>query len=85
MNAGREVLFELRINVQRRYATAPMYRCIAIAHVRRLTGSATWRLRDQQVERCGAPKTDSDFVHALSATQHLTPEVPTEQASNPAR
>lgn len=74
MNAGREVLFELHINVQRRHVAAPMY-CYDYEHphVRGINGSASLLARYRQVYTWNEALIDGRSVHRLEIPNDLTP------------
>lgn len=79
MNVGREVLFELHINVQRHRSKAPMY-CYLYEHphVRGINGSVSLLARYRQVYTWNEAFIDRQHVHRLEIPNDLTPRpVPT--------
>lgn len=74
MNAGRDVLFELHINVQRRRSKAPMY-CYLYEHphVRGINGSASLLARYRQVYTWNEAFIDERLIHRLEIPNDLTP------------
>ena len=74
LNAGREVLFELHINVQRRRAAAPMY-CYDYEHphVRGINGNASLLARYRRVYSWSEALIDERQVHRLEIPNDLAP------------
>jgi hypothetical protein len=74
VNTGRDVLFELHINVQRRRAAAPMY-CYDYEHphVRGINGSAALLARYRQVYTWNETLIDGRHIHRLEIPNDLTP------------
>ena len=74
MNARREVLFELHINVQRRRSKAPMY-CYNYEHphVRGINGSVSLLARYRQVYTWNESFIDGRHIHRLEIPNDLTP------------